>query len=322
MRPVVKQSVSVIDSHTAGEPTRVIVAGVDELAGATMAEKRECFSRDWDWLRSACVCEPRGHDAMVGALLCEPVAPDCVTGVIFFNNVGVLNGCLHATMGVAVTLMHLGRLGAGTHRFDTPTGVVSVTAGESGEVTVENVRSHRFREDVAVEVPGIGEVRGDVAWGGNWFFLTKVPDGMALENSNIDALTDYSWRVRKALAAGGVCGADGGEVDHVELFGPPADPASADCKNFVLCPGKAYDRSPCGTGTSAKLACLHADGELDEGQEWRQAGILDTVFTGTVKPAAAGGVHPVVSGSAFVTAEAVLLIDPAAPFAFGIPVNP
>lgn len=313
------QRIRVIDSHTAGEPTRVVVGGVPEPDGATMAEKRETFRKHYDWLRTAAVCEPRGHEAMVGALLCKPTRDDCVAGVIFFNNVGVLNGCLHGTMGVAVTLVHLGLIGEGEHRIETPVGPVTISVSEGGAVTVRNIRSYRALHQVSVDVPGYGRVTGDVAWGGNWFFLTNAPEGINVNFHNLEALTDFAWAVRLVLPSAGITGDNGGEVDHVEIFGPPGDTSTSDSRNFVLCPGKAYDRSPCGTGTSAKLACLHADGKLLPGQPWRQAGILDTVFTGSVEPHADGGVIPTVTGTAFITMEAELLIDPAAPFAFGIP---
>jgi len=319
MTPGSLQRISVIDSHTGGEPTRVIVRGVESPQGETMAEKRESFARDLDWLRTASVCEPRGHDAIVGALLCEPVEPNCAVVMIFFNNVVVLNGCLHGTMGVAVTLLHQGKIGPGTHRFDTPTGVVTVTLGEAGQVTVRNIRSFRYRKGVEVKVPGFGVVAGDVAWGGNWFFLVEAPDELPVRLDHLDQLSDFSREVRKALEAANVTGEDGAEIDHVEVFGPPVDGNLADSKNFVLCPGNAYDRSPCGTGTSAKLACLFDDGKLKAGQIWRQAGILDTVFEGTVEPDERGGVIPTVTGSAFVTACADLIVDPVDPFAFGIP---
>ena len=318
MEPDSVQRLRVIDSHTAGEPTRVVVAGAPEPAGATIAEKREAFHRELDWLRTAVVCEPRGHEAMVGALLCEPEHEGSVAGVIFFNNVGCLNGCLHGTMGVAVTLLHQGVIGLGEHQLDTPVGPVTIVVTEGGTVTVRNVRSYRSAKDVSVEVPGFGEVVGDVAWGGNWFFLTTAPAGLAVDFANLEELTDYSWAVRQALEAQGVTGDDGGEIDHVEVFGPPSESGHSDSRNFVLCPGKAYDRSPCGTGTSAKLACLHADGTLAPGDVWRQAGILDTVFAGVVEPHEDGGIIPAVTGRACITMEAEILIDPADPFAFGI----
>jgi 4-hydroxyproline epimerase len=317
------QKIRVIDSHTAGEPTRVVCGRELEPAGSTMAEKRLHFATHLDWLRTATVCEPRGHEALVGALLCEPCEKDCVGGVIFFNNVGVLHGCLHGTMGLVVTLRHLGIIGPGTFRIDTPTGVVSATLADDGaSVAVGNVRSYRSATGVSVNVPGYGLVTGDVAWGGNWFFLTQVPSALQVEAGQIEALTDFAWRTRLALIDAGIRGDDGGEIDHIEVFGPPQDPAVADGKNFVLCPGKAYDRSPCGTGTSAKLACLAADGVLVPGQIWRQAGILDSVFCGEVRVALdseGGGVYPMVSGRAFVTGEADLIINPADPFAIGLP---
>ncbi len=321
MKPNSLKRIRVIDSHTAGEPTRVVVDGVDEPAGATMAEKRESFARDFDWLRTASICEPRGYSAIVGAMLCEPVADDCVAGVIFFNNAGVLNGCLHGTMGLAVTLQHLGKISPGTHRIDTPTGVVSATVSEGGAVTVKNVRSYRTQSGISIEVPGFGAVKGDVAWGGNWFFLTTPPTGLQIDRARIRELTDFSSAVKRALAESGITGSDGGEIDHIEVFGSPTNPASADSKNFVLCPGNEYDRSPCGTGTSAKLACLFADGLLRPGEMWRQAGILDSVFEGSVEPAPNNedGIVPTVTGHAYITAETELIIDPATPFAFGIP---
>ena len=317
MKPTELQKIRVIDSHTEGEPTRVIVSGLDEPRGASMSEKREDFAKNLDWVRSAVVCEPRGHEAMVGVMLCKPVEADCVTGLIFFNNVGVLNGCLHATMGVALTLMHQGQIGGGMHRFDTPTGVVSVDVSDDGAVTVENVRSYRDQVEMKLTVPNYGEVTGDVAWGGNWFYLTDAPAGMNLDSGNIEELTNFAWKIRLQLEEEGIKGTDGAEIDHVELFGAPSND-SADAKNFVLCPGKAYDRSPCGTGTSAKLACLHAAGKLKEREVWRQAGILDTVFTGEIREVAEGGVIPIVRGRTFITGEAELFLDPRDPFMLGI----
>ncbi len=282
-----------------------------------MAEKRERLARDHDWVRTACVNEPRGYDAMVGAILCEPSEPDCVTGVIFFNNVGLLQGCVHGTMGVAVTLAHLGKITNGEHRIETPVGVVEVELHEQGRVSVENVPSYRHDGEVSVEVPGWGVVNGEVAWGGNWFFLIRE-QGPKVESGNMEALTDFTWEVRKSLVRNGITGKGGGEIDHIEVFGPPGDPAAADSRNFVLCPGREYDRSPCGTGTSAKLACLHAEGQLAEGQIWRQASILDTVFDGSVRLLDNGMVIPRISGSAWVNGESALIIDPTDPFRFGV----
>lgn len=315
MPGVTTQSVQVIDSHTGGEPTRVVVSGGPDLGNGSLAERRERFQSEFDAFRAAVVNEPRGSDVLVGALLCEPVDPTCAAGVIFFNNVGVLNMCGHGTIGLAVTLGRLGRIGAGVHRIETPVGIVTVDYDGRSTATIENVPSWRHARQIPVDVPGFGTVHGDIAWGGNWFFLVN-DHGQSLELSRVEALTELSWKIRQGLERQGITGARGGEIDHIELFGPPGDPGNHS-RNFVLCPGKAYDRSPCGTGTSAKLACLHADGKLAPGQVWRQESILGSVFEGWVREAE-GGVIPSVRGTAYVTAEATLWLDPADPFCMGI----
>jgi 4-hydroxyproline epimerase len=306
--------IRVVDSHTGGEPTRVVVSGGPDLGRGPMAERLARFRAEHDAFRSAVVNEPRGSDVLVGALLCEPVDPTCAAGVIFFNNVGMLGMCGHGTIGLVVTLAHLGRIRPGAHRIETSVGVVTATLHESGEVSVANVPSYRTRKGAAVEVDGIGRVTGDVAWGGNWFFL--VEHGGGLELRDVDALTDRAWRIRQALARQGITGDGGAEIDHIEFFAP-SPTTGVHGRNFTLCPGKAYDRSPCGTGTSAKLACLAADGKLKEGEVWRQESISGSVFEGTVR-IADGRVHPTIKGSAFVTAESTLLRDPRDPFASGI----
>jgi 4-hydroxyproline epimerase len=310
------QRVRVIDSHTGGEPTRVVISGGPDLGGGTVAQKRDVLRSRHDDFRSAVVNEPRGSDVMVGALLCEPAEPGCTTGVIFFNNVGCVGMCGHGTIGLAVTLAHLGRIGPGTHRVETPVGVVSFEYRGGNTVTFENVPSYRHAAGVTVPVEGVGPVTGDVAWGGNWFFLIGA-HGLPLDLPEVERLTDFAWRVRRALARHGVTGAGGAEIDHVELFGPPKG-APADARNFVLCPGKAYDRSPCGTGTSAKLACLVADGKIGEGQVWRQESIVGSVFEASARRVG-DRIIPRISGSAYVCAEATLLFDPADPFRQGIP---
>jgi 4-hydroxyproline epimerase len=313
-----RSPLQIIDSHTEGEPTRIVVSGGPDLGRGPLAERAELLRREHDWLRSAVCNEPRGHEAMVGGLLCEPYEPDCACGVIFFNNVSTLNMCIHGTIGLAVTLAHMGKAGPGTHRIDTPVGVVSATLREDGSVEIANVPSYRKAAGVPVEVPGWGTVRGDIAWGGNWFFLIDG-QGPAVEFTNLEALTDFTWAVRQALKTQGITGDHGMEIDHIEAFGPPGDASTADSRNFVLCPGKAYDRSPCGTGTSAKLACLHAAGKLRPGEIWRQAGILDTVFSGSVSELPDGKVIPRVSGRAWVNGEATYLFHPSDPFRHGIP---
>jgi 4-hydroxyproline epimerase len=307
--------IEVIDSHTGGEPTRVVVSGGPDLGGGSMAERRTTFRRQHDDFRSAVVNEPRGSDVIVGALLCEPVDPTCAAGVIFFNNVGVIGMCGHGTIGVAVTLAHLGRIKPGSHRLETPVGVVGFEYSGGHDVTIENVPSYRRAANVCVEVGGIGRIVGDVAWGGNWFFLVGE-HRQRLDLGDVESLTHFTWRIRRALTANGITGDDGAEIDHIELFGPPRDPSN-DSRNFVLCPGGAYDRSPCGTGTSAKLACLHEDGKLRAGQAWRQESIVGSVFTGTVR-IDGGRILPRITGSAHICAEATLLLDPDDPFRSGI----
>ena len=309
------RNIRIIDSHTAGEPTRVVIEGGPDLGSGTIAERLARFRAEFDNFRSAVVNEPRGNDAIVGALLCEPHDPSCDAGVIFFNNVGYLNMCGHGTIGLAVTLAHMGRIGQGTCRFDTVAGVVEARINPNGSVSIRNVPSYRSAAHVPVDVPGIGRIAGDIAWGGNWFFLVSE-HGQPLSLDRVEELTDFTWRIRQSLEANGIAGADGREIDHIELFGPPTV-RGADSRNFVLCPGRAYDRSPCGTGTSAKLACLYADGKLREGQVWRQESIVGSVFEGSVS-VTDGKVIPEITGYAYVNAEASLILDERDPFCYGI----
>ena len=275
--PNFPDSIEVVDSHTEGEPTRVIVNGWPELPGATMQERRVAIETDLDHLRQAVVCEPRGHDAIVGALLTPPVEADSIAGVVFFNNVGYLGMCGHGLIGVVRTLEYLGRLDSRLVRIDTPVGTVSAQIEEDGSVTVQNVVSFCRSLDVEIEVDGVGAVTGDIAWGGNWFFLAHLT-GPALVLENLAELLQTTGNIRRALDRAQLIGEEG-VIDHIELFGPP-ERADADSRNFVLCPGGEYDRSPCGTGTSAKMAVLHARGELELGQQWRQESITGGRFVG------------------------------------------
>jgi 4-hydroxyproline epimerase len=280
-----------------------------------MAERLALFRERHDDFRSAVVNEPRGSDVMVGALLCEPIDSACAAGVIFFNNVGYLGMCGHGTIGLIVTLAYLGRIGPGEHFIETPVGRISARLHESGEVSVFNVQSYLYRESVTVDVPGIGPVTGDIAWGGNWFFLIEE-HGQALSLDRVDELTDFTSRIMAALAAAGITGEGGQLIDHIELFGPPSHPY-LDSRNFVLCPGKSYDRSPCGTGTSAKMASLHASGKLHPGQIWRQESIVGSVFEGYVTMRD-DRVYPTIKGTAYVNAESTLILDERDPFCMGI----
>ncbi len=309
------ERITVIDSHTGGEPTRVVVAGGPDLGNGSLAERRERFRRDHDAFRACVVNEPRGSDVLVGALLVPPTRNDCVAGVIFFNNVGVLLMCGHGTIGVGVTLAHQGKITPGRHALETPVGVVPFTLEGQHRVRLDNVPSFRHAHDVRVEVPGHGTVTGDVAYGGNWFFLVHEHD-QELQPRRVRELTEFTTRIGMALERDGITGADGARIDHIELCGPPLDPANQS-RNFVLCPGQAYDRSPCGTGTSARLACLAAEGRLAEGQSWRQESIIGSVFEGSYRRAGER-IIPTISGTAYVTAETTLIVQEGDPFARGI----
>jgi 4-hydroxyproline epimerase len=308
-------NIRVIDSHTGGEPTRIIIGGGPDLGTGTIAHRRDLFRNTFDHFRSAVVNEPRGSDPVVGGLLLSPRDPSCTAAIIFFNNVGYLGMCGHGTIGLVVTLAHMGKLAPGKHRIETPVGIVTAELHPDRTVSVANVASYRHLANVSVDVDGHGPVSGDVAWGGNWFFLVKE-HRKTLEADRVDELTEFTWRVRQALMHNGITGRSGEVIDHIELFGPPHR-TDADSRNFVLCPGKAYDRSPCGTGTSAKLACLHADGKLTPGQIWRQESIVGSRFEGWVD-VVDGIVYPTIRGSAYVTAESTLVLDENDPFCWGI----
>ena len=307
------QRIKIIDSHTGGEPTRLVVDGFPDLGNGSMAERRALLAAQHDQWRTATVLEPRGNDVIVGALLCPPVDARNAAGVVFFNNSGYLGMCGHGTIGLVASLAYLGRIQPGVHGIETPVGTVQTTLHTDGSVSVRNVPARRLHHHMTLQVPGYGPVTGDVAWGGNWFFLVTAHQ-QRVESNNLAALTAFALAVQKALEVQGVRGSDGGLIDHIELF---ADDAQADSRNFVLCPGGAYDRSPCGTGTSAKLACLAADGKLQPGQVWRQASIIGSQFEASY--AMEGDqLIPTLRGRAFMSAEATLLIDSNDPFGWGI----
>jgi 4-hydroxyproline epimerase len=309
------QRIQILDSHTGGEPTRLVVGGFPDLGTGSMAERRALLASQHDAWRAATVLEPRGNDVIVGALLCTPQDPANAAGVIFFNNTGYLGMCGHGTIGLVASLAYLGRIQPGEHGIETPVGTVTTTLHEDGSVSVRNVPAYRLHQGLSLTVPGIGSVTGDVAWGGNWFFLMSE-HGQRVASDNLQALTDYTCAIQQALKDQGIRGDNGGEIDHIELF---ADDAVADSRNFVLCPGRAYDRSPCGTGTSAKLACLAADGKLAPGQVWRQASIIGSSFEASYQPDdTPGRIIPTLRGSAHMSAEATLLIAQDDPFAWGI----
>lgn len=327
------ERILIVDSHTGGEPTRVVVESPIKLNGETMAERAQHFKSQFDNYRQAIVCEPRGSDIVVGALLCPPVNPGSVAGVIFFNNVSTLGMCGHGLIGVAVVLRYLKRVELGRYAIDTPVGTVHFELLDENRVAIENVPSYRWKEKQVVEIfPGTSAaqtIHGDIAWGGNWFFICD-DHGLPVNLDNLSQLNSVSLEIRKQLDRLEITGQGGQLIDHVELIGP-GTPGRADAKNFVLCPGAAYDRSPCGTGTSAKLACMAADGKLAPGQVHRQESIVGSVFTGSYQLASerasdptsdsAGDsprILPTLIGSAFVNSRAELLLDPNDPFCWGL----
>jgi len=312
------KTLNFIDSHTGGEPTRLVVSGGPDLGHGTLAERFDILRTHHDDWRAGVVTEPRGSDVIVGALLCEPDDPECAAAVIFFNNVGYLGMCGHGTIGLVVSLAYLGKIVPGAHKIQTPVGIVEATLHANGSVSVRNVPAYRHRHAVSVDVPGHGVLTGDVAWGGNWFFLV-ADHGHDLVPANLATLTAFTSGIRDALQAQNITGADGAFIDHIELFAPSPH-AGIDSRNFVLCPGNAYDRSPCGTGTSAKVACLAADGKLAEGATWRQESIIGSVFDARYERMG-DALIPTITGHAHIMAEGRLCFDATDPFAQGIPAS-
>ncbi|MDN3452324.1 MULTISPECIES: proline racemase family protein [unclassified Psychrobacter] len=330
----------IIDSHTGGEPTRMVYAGFPDLTGDTIQDKLQCFKQNFDHLRQSIILEPRGNEVLVGALLLPATNPDATAGVIFFNNTGYLGMCGHGTIGVIASLAYQQKISAGEHWLETSVGLVKATLHDDGSCSVQNVPSYRYKKQVAVQVPNVGLIRGDIAWGGNWFFLVS-DHGQDIHASNVKPLTHICLQIKQALIAANITGEDGGEIDHIELFAD-SDDAQADSKNFVLCPGGAYDRSPCGTGTSAKLACLAADNRLAPEQPWQQQGVVGSVFTGSYQYATdrhspyelnslndhnnsndlthlEPRIVPTICGYAHVCAETLLIVQEDDPFKWGIP---
>jgi len=312
-----KNKIKYLDSHTGGEPTRVILEGGPDLGSGPLSERAERLMLHFDGFRRSVIEEPRGWDALVGALLCKPHDPSCETGVLFFNNVGYLGMCGHGTIGLAVTLKSIGAINPGVFRLETTVGVVEVELLDDHRAAVRNVPSRRYREGVNLRVAGYGTLQGDVAWGGNWFFVVKQSP-LPLERKRIRELTELSLRIRTALEEEGITGEGGALIDHIELCGPPSTEV-ADGKNFVLCPGGAFDRSPCGTGTSAKLACLAADGFLEPGDTWIQESIVGSLFEASYEDCEESCILPTIVGSAYETARGELLFAEQDPFARGFP---
>ena len=307
------QSIRVLDSHTGGEPTRLVLEGFPDLGNGSMKERLHLLRTQYDHYREAVILEPRGNDVLVGALLCKPQNPKATAGVIFFNNKGYLGMCGHGTIGLMASLLYLGHIQAGEHLIETPVGDITTTVHEDGSISLKNVPAYRYQQAVTLDVPDVGSVTGDIAWGGNWFFLVeqKFAD---IQLENVKSLSEITLKIMEALYEQGITGSDGQMIDHIELF---QNTPTANSRSFVMCPGGAYDRSPCGTGTSAKIACLVADDKLKEGDIWIQESVIGSQFQASFERID-GNVIPIIRGSAYVCGDNTLLLDDKDPFCWGI----
>lgn len=305
----------VIDSHTGGEPTRVILEGGPDLGTGPLAERARRLAEDHAPFWRGLASEPRGQAAMVGALLVPPVDAGASAGVIFFDAAAVIGMCGHGTIGLVVTLAHLGRIGPGRHLVETPAGPVIADLHDGNTVTVTNVESRRVGAGVTVEVDGYGTVTGDLAYGGNWFFIVENSP-LPVERAAIRPLTDLAAAIRAATAAQGVTGERGEPVDHVVLLAP-SPRAGIAARAFTLCPDDTYDRSPCGTGSSARLACLAADGRLAPGEEIVQESVTGSTFRLSFAPGPNGGVLPRITGQAWILADSRMVFQDGDPLRAG-----
>lgn len=329
------QVIQAVDSHTAAEPTRVITGGLPMIRGATMADKRDELKRLHDPIRRSLVLEPRGHDAIILAYLLPPTHDDADLGVVFANDAGYLGMCGHGAIGLATTAVAMGLVAAVEPvteiTLDTPVGLikcrVAVEGGRPKSVTITNVPSFLYRQRVVVDVHGFGKVAADIAYGGNWFAFVEADQlGLMVEKAHLPVLMQAAIAIREALVRDGVRGVhpDSGEeevIDHVKLF-VPLDGEHHGARALTLCPGTAYDRSPCGTGTSAKLAVLHAKGELKTGEQFDSESVLGTRFAARVVAETTVGefpaIVPEITGSAWITSFATFVIDPDDPCRHGI----
>ncbi len=321
-----------VDSHTEGMPTRVVVGGVGVIPGATMAERRLHFVAEMDDLRTLLMCEPRGHSAMSGAILQPPTRPDCDWGVLYIEVSGCLPMCGHGTIGVATVLVETGMVEVvepvTTIRLDTPAGLVvvdvAVQDGAARSVTLTNVPSFSVALDRSVDVPGLGRVDYDLAFGGNFYAMVDLerlhlPFDRAFQQPILQAGLDIMDAIN--LADRPVHPEDPGIAGchHVALIAPGSTAAHSR-HAMAIHPGW-FDRSPCGTGTSARMAQLHARGELPLGQDFVNESFIGTRFVGRlVAEATVGGVPavvPTITGRAWVTGTAQYTLDPTDPFPAG-----
>jgi 4-hydroxyproline epimerase len=320
MSPQAPRHVRVIDSHTIGEPTRLVLDdaflhGLD-LGTGSVRSRRDVFRSRYDHLRRALVADPRGVEAMVGVILVPPSDPTCDFGALYCNRVGYLDMCGHATIGLAVSLGHIGRIKPGAFRLETPAGIVGVEWHGGSEASIQSVSPRRIHRMLSIACRDGTTVNGDVATSGLWFFICR-DHGIPVVPDAIPRLLEKAWMIRRSLEAAGITGDAGEPIDHIVLMGQALDPANS-ARNFVLCPDGAFDRSPCGTATSALVGCLYEDGHLDEGAAWRQESILGGLYESSIRRQ--GGVLiPTVRGRAWITAEATLHFAEDDPYRTGLP---
>ena len=331
-----KHRLSIIDGHTAGEPTRLIVSGYPRLKGATLAQKMADMRDNHDWVRRVAMNEPRGHRDMFGGILLEPVDPTADIGVFFIDGGQYYNMCGHASLGICAMMVETGRKaidpsGQTIVRLETPAGIVegTVVTGDDGRIiTVKliDVPSFAYALDRIIDVSGIGKLRVDIGYGGNFFVIAQAVDmGFAsIDPENTSRLIEAGIAMRNAAN-------DQIKVQHpllphinridIAMFTAAPTGTHADARNVVILGAAQADRSPCGTGTCARMAVLHAKGELKTGQRFRHESSIRTVFDSVVlsetKVGTLNAVIPQIACRPFLTGFSELVVDEDDPVAFG-----
>jgi len=322
---------TVIDSHTAGHPTRIVVGGLPKVRGGSVAQKRDYIKSKMDYIRTLLCNEPRGHSCMYGAFLVEPSSEDADFGVIFFSTASYDDMCGHGTIGVATVLteMNMVRREEPTTEvtFETPAGLVrvetKVVGGKVKSVSFVNVPAFLYKKDISIDVPGYGEVKGDVAFGGNWFFYVNAKEiGVRVRSENVDALARAGIAIKNEFNK---------EFDLVHPTNPnisrkllatsiidiPVKNKNADQNNIVV-EGKWVDRSPCGTGTSGRMAVLFAKNKLGLNEDFVNESITGETFRGRLIGETKVGEYPAVvpeiTGNAYITGFNHIILDPDDPF--------
>ena len=331
-----RHSFHIIDGHTCGNPVRLVAGGGPLLTGATMMERRAHFLAEFDWIRTGLMFEPRGHDMMSGSILYPPTRPDCDTGILFIETSGCLPMCGHGTIGTVTMAIEHGLVNPktpGVLRLDTPAGLVVAEYRQEGqyveEVRITNVPAYLHAEALAVDCPGLGEITVDVAYGGNFYGIVEpqanyrdMADFSAGELIGMSPVLRQRLNERYSFVHPDNPGISG--LSHILWTGAPLDP-EADARNAVFYGDKAIDRSPCGTGTSARMAQLHAKGRLKAGDGFVHESIIGSLFKGRVEKevpvAGRTGIIPSIGGWARTTGYNTIFIDDRDPYAHGFVVK-